>query len=190
MRRDPVHGFMLVEVLVAVLVLALGVLGGAAMQLAALRVRHQSALLSQAVQLASSMADRMRANSGQMRLSDASNPYMGIDFDTASGAQPVAPVLLCVGAVDCGGAALARLDLFELEQQLSVNLPGGRLAICRDGSAWDAGSASLRWACDGAASAPIVIKVGWQRKDSDNGAGGALAPQVPAVALALVGPLP
>ena len=183
---------MLVEVLVAALILALGVLGGAAMQLAALRARHQSALLSHAVQLASSMADRMRANSGLMQLADGANPYLGIDFDSAAGALPVAPATLCFGAAACGGAELARLDLYELQRQLSLNLPGGRLAICRDGSAWDAARASLRWECDGNAAAPIVIKVGWTRKDSDGGRDAVdnTGQQAPAVAVALAGAPP
>ena len=57
-----VAGFTLVEVMIAVLVLALGIVGGVSMQLAALRARHQSTLLAQASWLAVGMAERMRAN--------------------------------------------------------------------------------------------------------------------------------
>jgi type IV pilus assembly protein PilV len=46
MRARVVLGFTLLEVLIAVVVLALGIMGGVALQMAALRSRHQAALLS------------------------------------------------------------------------------------------------------------------------------------------------
>ncbi|HWW73550.1 MAG TPA: type IV pilus modification protein PilV, partial [Duganella sp.] len=76
-----VAGFTLVEIMIAVLVLALGVVGGVSMQLAALRARHQATLLAQAGWLAAGMAERMRANPGQMRLADGDNPYLTLDYD-------------------------------------------------------------------------------------------------------------
>ena len=56
MRASGRCGFTLIEVLVAMLVLSLGLISGSAMQLTALRTRQQSALLSNAVQLASTVA--------------------------------------------------------------------------------------------------------------------------------------
>jgi type IV pilus assembly protein PilV len=61
-------GFTLLEVMVALLVLSVGILGAAGAQVVSLRTRHGSALLSNGVQLASSLADRMRANSAQMQV--------------------------------------------------------------------------------------------------------------------------
>ena len=68
MRSRLVGGFTLIEVLVAVFVLAVGVMGAVAAQTVALRTRQESALMSHGVQLATSFADRMRANTAQMRL--------------------------------------------------------------------------------------------------------------------------
>jgi type IV pilus modification protein PilV len=77
-------GFTLLEVLVAVFVLAIGILGAAATQLAALRTRHQSSLMSNGVRLASALADSMRANRAPMRAGDAGNPYLQLDYDAAT----------------------------------------------------------------------------------------------------------
>ena len=181
------RGFSLVEVLVALLVLSLGLLGASAMQLAALRTRHQSALLSQALALAAGMAERMRANSGQMQLADAFNPYVNQFYATDEGA-PAPPSPSCYAAEGCTGAQLAAFDLLELKRQLRDALPGGRLAICRDTLSWDGAAHGLRWECHPGAGAPVVIKLGWREKNPD---GTALADgaAAPAVAVTLAGAL-
>ncbi|WP_317204451.1 type IV pilus modification protein PilV [Janthinobacterium sp.] len=158
------QGFSLVEALISMLVLALGMLGGTAMQLAALRTRHQSALLSNALQLAAAMADKMRANAAEMTLDDADNPYLNQRYDAAADAAPTAPARLCFAAQPCDSAQLASADLYELKQHIRKLLPDGRLLICRDAAA---GGASLSWGCDGAAKGPIVIKLGWGGRNPD-----------------------
>ncbi len=167
-RAHYIAGFTLLEVMVAVFVLALGVIGAAGMQLTAHRTRQQSALLSEAVQMASAMADKMRANVAQMTLGDAANSYLNLSYDGATQAAPGAPATLCFSqAANCDSAQMAQFDIYELEQQISARLPGGRLVICRDAQVWDAGRKALTWACDGGAAAPIVIKLGWQGKNPD-----------------------
>jgi type IV pilus assembly protein PilV len=56
------RGFTLVEMLVALVVLSIGLLGVAALQLTSLRSNHSSAMRSQATFLAYDIIDRMRAN--------------------------------------------------------------------------------------------------------------------------------
>lgn len=159
-----VAGFTLVEVMIAVLVLALGIVGGVSMQLAALRARHQSTLLAQASWLAVGMAERMRANSAQMRLPDGDNPYLTLDYDVLAQPNPLAPAALCYDGA-CDGAQLAAFDLYEIKAQMRENLPAGRAVVCRDADLWTGGS--LRWACSGGAGSPLVIKVGWRSKNPD-----------------------
>lgn len=62
--RHPrrVRGFTLIEALVALLVLSIGLLGVAALQLTSLRNNSNSALRTQATLLAYDIVDRMRAN--------------------------------------------------------------------------------------------------------------------------------
>ena len=188
MRAPRACGFTLVEVMVAVLVLALGVIGGAAMQLAALRTRHESALLSGAALLASGLAERMRMNTVQMQLDDGANPYLGVDYDAAADAHPAVPAFTCFAPALCSSAQLASFDLAEIRQQLRAIMPGARLVICRDALAWDAARQGLGWPCSGAPGAPIVIKLGWRGKNPDGSAaqdGARTYP--PAVALTLTG---
>lgn len=56
------HGFSLLEVMIALLVLAVGLLGLAALQNMGLRLNHQSYERTQATILIGDMIDRMRAN--------------------------------------------------------------------------------------------------------------------------------
>ncbi|TAN53112.1 MAG: type IV pilus modification protein PilV [Methylococcaceae bacterium] len=60
--RAPAFGFTLIEVLVAVLILAIGLLGLAELQVVGLRNNHNAYLRSQAILLAYDIAERMRAN--------------------------------------------------------------------------------------------------------------------------------
>ena len=173
--RALMHGFTLLEILIAVLLLAVGIVGGVAMQLTALRMRHQAALLSQATYVAAGLAERMRANAAQMHLADGANPYLMLDYDALAEPDPPAPSALCYGGA-CDSAQLAMFDLYEVKVQVSQHLPAGRIQVCRDGSV------KPGWTCGGAAGAPVVVKVGWRGKNPDGtprkDAGGAFAPSV------------
>jgi len=164
--RTRTAGFSLLEVLVAVAVLAIGIAGGAAMQLAALRTRHQSALLAQATQLATGLAERMRANAAQLSLPDGTNPYLTLDYDALAEPNPAPPQPLCYAlGANCASGQLAWFDLYELKTLVRDRLPGGRAVVCRDAGMWQGGQ--LRWACSGGADAPLVVKVGWRGKNPD-----------------------
>lgn len=182
------HGSSLVEVLVALLLLALGVLSSSVLHLASLRARHESALLSTAAQLAAGMAERMRTNSG---LPDAANPYLGLDYDASldagngDGGQSS-----CFGATACTGAQLAQFDIAEWKQQLRSALPGARLLICRDLQAWDTAAHGLHWTCSGGSGAPIVIKLGWRSRQIGAQASGQTAEALPRLAMQLGGGSP
>lgn len=165
MRLRTAGGFTLIEVLVAVLVLAIGVISAAGAQLSALRTRHGSALMSEGVQLASSLADRMRANPAQMRRGAGANPYLQWRYDAASGAPPAPP--LCYAEGSCGSEQIAHFDLYEIALALHSGFPGGRVAVCRDAAPWDAQRRQLSWDCAGGAAAPVVIKLGWRGRRAD-----------------------
>lgn len=173
--RAYMPGFTLLEILIAVLLLTIGIVGGVAMQLSALRMRHQAALLSQATYMAAGLAERMRANAAQMRVADGANPYLLLDYDALAEPHPPAPSALCYGGA-CDSAQLALFDLYEVKTQVSAHLPAGRIRVCRDGGA------KPGWACGGAAGAPVVVKVGWRGKNPDGtprkDAGGEFAPAV------------
>ncbi len=187
MNRMSASGFTLLEVLVAVFVTALGVIGAAGMQLSALRARQQSVYLSDALHIAAGMADKIRANAPR---SPAGNPYLGADYAAVNGAPP-APGALCHDAdAQCDREQLARADLYEAMRQVYVGLPGGRMRICRDGGVWDDGQRALTWACAGGVDAPLVVKLGWRARKPDGGeAREGAPPDPPGVAIALGGGL-
>jgi type IV pilus assembly protein PilV len=148
-------GFSLIEVLVATLVLAVGVLGAAASQAISMRMRHDSDLMASAVRLASTLAERIRANPA------AASAYM-FEFDAGSGAAPAAPAVRCYSGTVCTPAQLAAFDIHDVKQSLAAAFPGGRIRVCRDQQAWNAVRQNLEWDCAGAAGAPTVIKIGWR----------------------------
>ncbi|HEY1147857.1 MAG TPA: type IV pilus modification protein PilV [Pseudoduganella sp.] len=176
-------GFTLVEVLIATLVLALGLVGGVAMQLHAMRTRYESAQLSRAVHLAAGMAERIRANAAQTSL------YVGFDYDSATDphppafapsaaaarttghavaaagpADPGAAPVACLAA-SCSPAELAGAELAELQRDVARQFATGRVRVCRDAQMWQA--RRLRWACTGGDTDPLVIKIGWRGKNPD-----------------------
>ena len=154
-------GFTLIEVLMALFVLAVGIVGASATQLAAQRTRQQSALMSEAAQLAASLGARMRVNAALARLPDGANPYLGLEYDAAADGPPGAGRAGCFGAGACPPAELAEFDLHEIRQALHAHFPGGRIAVCRDGAPWDEAAGRYRWRCTQEADAPVVIKLGW-----------------------------
>ncbi|MCS6944632.1 MAG: type IV pilus modification protein PilV [Sutterellaceae bacterium] len=58
-------GLSMIEVLVAIVILSVGLLGVAGLQAASLRASHSAFYRAQAAQFAADMAERMRANLGQ-----------------------------------------------------------------------------------------------------------------------------
>lgn len=171
------RGFTLPEILIAVLVLALGIMGGVALQMAALRARHQAVLLTQATQMAAALAEHMRANPAQADL------YLTLDYDAYAEPAPAAPDGLCHGD-GCVPARLALADMYEAKLLVRQALPAGRIVVCRDSGPWSGGK--LRWPCEGGAAAPVVVKVGWRGKNPDGTPfKDAAGEYVPGVALAV-----
>ncbi len=177
----PAAGFTMVEVLVAVLLLAVGLVGALAMQAHAMRTRQESALWTEALQHAAALADGIRANAAQ------SSAYLGFEFDAADAdvAARRAPAAIDCAVTACDPAALARYELALFRQQLQSSLPAARALTCRDSAAALAGR--LQWACSGEAGDPIVIKIGWRSRSSGAAAAGPAEPSV-ALPVALFSP--
>jgi type IV pilus assembly protein PilV len=166
-----------VEVLVALFVLAVGIVGASATQVLAQRSRHGAALAAEGARLASGMAARMRANPVAMSAADSANPYL-FEHDAATDAGPswLAP---CLGSANCTPLQMAQFDIDETVEALHTRFPRGRIVVCRDGAGWDAAAGALAWNCEASAGAPVVIKLGWRDNGSDVQA--AAAPRVAVV---------
>ncbi len=72
-RDAPARGFSLVEVMVTLFIIAVGALGIAGLQLAAMRSNHSANLRSHAILAADALAERMRAHPAD---------FVGVVLDT------------------------------------------------------------------------------------------------------------
>lgn len=115
--RSSNHGFSLIEVLVAVLIVSVGLLGIAATLLTATRSASSSYLRQNAVQYAYDIVDRMRANATAVT---AGGPYTA----TLTAPSTTAPSPNC-GTSTCSNGAMAAWDLWEWQSLLQQNLPNG-----------------------------------------------------------------
>lgn len=119
------NGFTLIEVLIAVVILAVGMLGLAGLQATGLRNNQSAYYRSQAAQLAYDIADRMRANSS------TSNNYLTsfmapADATTQADCEAV--------STTCSTADMAENDLFEWNTVLTETLPNGTGVITLAGN--------------------------------------------------------
>lgn len=152
-RRSPrlarrAAGFTLIEVLIALIVLVLGVLGAAAMTLTSLRDGKQSIYRSQATALAYELSDLMRAN--------PSTSAQAV-FTSSSGS-----LVSSCWTTGCSTDDTARNDYAEWKAKVPQMLPNGDAVICHDLTKLDQYPA-----CDNAATAPLVVKLKWDEKNNN-----------------------
>jgi len=107
-------GFTLIEVLVALVIISIGLLGLAAMQSRGLQDNKSAILRSVAVQSAADILDRMRANR-----SAALNGSYDIDLDDD------APTVT---------TSIAKIDLYQWKTGLDLALPSGRGSVSVSGN--------------------------------------------------------
>lgn len=140
------QGFTLVEVMVAVIVLAIGLLGMATLMMNSLQSSESAYSRSQATLLAYDIIDRMRAN----KVLDTSNPYQSFRVTHASLsndyvlANPAACPAANAGNPNTTGTDKATSDLGQWCAQLQANLPNllPGTNITRNGTIY---SVDIRW---------------------------------------------
>ena len=113
-RKDG--GFTLIEVLVALVIMSVGMLGIAGLYVHSMQAGRTSVLHHHAVTLAGDVADRIRAN-----------PRAAAAY-AAGGADNN-----CIlGGIDCTPAEMAANDIFIWDQQAADTLPTGTVTITFD----------------------------------------------------------
>ena len=149
-------GFTMLEILVALIVLATGLLGLLALQLHTMRAQQDAHFESIATQSASDIFEQLSAARG----SDGSAgdwQHFALDSRTVQG-----DAISCYGVdADCSTGHAAAFALRESVAVLKSEIPGARIVICRDRAAWSAADVAWRWRCDGSAASPFWVKVGW-----------------------------
>jgi len=121
-KRQSSAGFSLLEVLIALVILSVGLLGIAALISTALKSNGSAYMRTQATALAYNIIDRMRANVPATNLAS---------YATTMPAAPSAATnspATCSGT-PCTSAALATYDIAQWEYDLAQQLPQGRGSI-------------------------------------------------------------
>ncbi len=156
-------GFTLLEVLVAMVVLSVGLLSLAGLQVIGLRTGHSSYLRTQATIQSYDMIDRMRANENGV----ISGGYNKPTQTASAGAEHTD----CETVNGCSTVSMAAHDLFRWNQAISDVLPGGIGVVCIDSTPEDGNPTGP--ACDNVGggnpvTATYAIKIWWT--DDQSGA--------------------
>ncbi len=117
--RHPASGFTMIEVLVAVLVLSIGLLGLASLQANGIRQNSSAYMRTQAVVFANDMADRMRANPTEVSIGSYNNVAKGDGADRG-----------CEAAA-CSAEQIRETDIFDWYESLN-ELPNGTGTVVGD----------------------------------------------------------
>lgn len=167
-------GFTLIEVLITVVILSIGLLGMAGIQIQGLRGTTNSTVRSQATILANDIAERIRMNIDGMTITN--NPFND-DYTNVSisreGDQAIdcatEQVTFCsaapgVAATDCTTAQMTSFDIFEFACGLGRNggvinlLPNGTATISCNNGAEDCGPGS-----------ELAIRISWSETNDSPG---------------------
>lgn len=148
MRRQL--GFNLIEVMIALVIISVGLLGLAGLQVSSLQQNQSAYYRSQATLFAYDIADRMRANMGEV---DAGSYFI------ASAAANTDCVNFTGAATGCDPDEMAAHDIGEWQDAIDAELPLGGGRVCRSDLTDDAIGVPE---CEAATSNnPIVVYVWW-----------------------------
>lgn len=131
MKQKRVRGFSLIEVLIALVILSIGMMGVGALFVTSLRDSGSAILRTRAINFAEDMADRIRANSA------AGASYVATAVATGSNSPACADSSAggtFVAASSCTSAELAAYDIYTWKTALKdsgVGLPAGNGTIQR-----------------------------------------------------------
>jgi len=113
-RKYAQHGFSLIEVLIALIIMSVGMLGIAGLYVQSMQAGRTSMFSHHAVTLAGDVADRIRAN-----------PTAGIAYAAGAGANNN-----CVASgASCDVGQMAANDIDIWQRQAADVLPNGQVAV-------------------------------------------------------------
>ena len=172
------HGFTLIEILVAIVVLSFGLLGMVGIQAMAIKSNNDAKQQSVAVQMATELSDMMRGNMKVAILTTAgtgvgANPYLkpakvSLDsYTSAATPQCFAATALCLNPTD---VANWEIDNWLVRIQNQYVGAAAQVQICFDNNPYDAAGLP-QWGCSGVAGTPgnpISIKIGWARASTNS----------------------
>lgn len=148
-------GFTLIEVLIAVVILGLGLLGLAALEATSLANTQSAFNRSQATQLAYDIIDRMRTNAGQA----ASYVVTAAQLAAANCPNGSNPCDACTSAANtCTPTQIAQKDLVEWRNGVRA-LPQGTASIAVNGGIY---TVTISWDDTKGVLPPVVFETKFQ----------------------------
>ena len=159
-------GFSLIEVLVAIIILSIGMLGAVGMQAAAMQSNKETRNQSVATSFARELAEKMRGNhTVAIKSAAADNPYLIAETTLTGTAAFVAPTENCFTIACSSAAAVASWDMADWKNRVQNALPDPKIRVCFDKAPF-AADGTAQWACtdDGDIT---VLKMAWTSTSTD-----------------------
>lgn len=159
-------GFSLIEVLVAIIILSIGMLGAVGMQAAAMQSNKETRNQSVATSFARELADKMRGNhTVAIKSAAADNPYLIAETTLTGTAVFEAPTENCFTTACSSAAAVASWDMADWKNRVQNALPDPKIRVCFDKAPF-AADGMAQWACtdDGDIT---VLKMAWTSTGTD-----------------------
>jgi type IV pilus assembly protein PilV len=162
----------LIEVMIATVVIAIGLLGVAALQITALQGASNADYRSKAIDLASALSDRMHANLIALGEYNDDNTHDNAYTTGAAVDCDAPPAAICAmqpnmtdttGVSACNPTQMATYDLWEIscDHGVQAALPGGQLTVtCLDNDGSDGDACSDL--------SPMLITITWDLQNDEN----------------------
>ena len=157
------RGLSMIEILVALTIVAFGMLGLLALQARALSVQKDAFHRRQAAELVAQLAERMRAN----HLAFLAGRYV-LSFDASAEVPSTAPA--CIAP--CTSAQVAARDLDEWRIELRRRIPGAAAYLQWDAASRSGVAVSVAWpepqaaandeVCEGLMASGAVLPTGYR----------------------------
>jgi type IV pilus assembly protein PilV len=151
----------MIEVLASILIVSIGLIGLAGLQIIGLRNAQGATQRTIAAQLAYDITDRMRANMLAVGTGDYNYPT----YSAGAGGTAGTNTASCFASAGCTTTQMAQQDVFEWNNQILAQLPqpagttvGG--VVCIDSTPNDAIATPSAPACDNIGSL-YVVKIWW-----------------------------
>ncbi|TQV86399.1 type IV pilus modification protein PilV [Aliikangiella coralliicola] len=133
-------GISLIEILVTTLILGIGLLGVAALQVSSVSSNQEGYFASQATSIAEDYASRIRASKTAVMMANPNITYANFlalyhNGNNAALACDADPETMCRGANDCTPAQLAIFDMWEVCSAAAEDsvLPDGQVRVINNG---------------------------------------------------------
>lgn len=157
-------GFSLIEVLVAIIILSIGMLGAVGMQTTALQSNKEARNQAVATTFGRELAEKMRGNhSVAVQTDPLVNPFL---FSTTLvGTSSVATFSVNCFTTGCPiPKDAASWDVADWQGRLQASLPTPRVVVCFDKDPFDS-SGKPRWNCTDTGDV-TVLKMSWTRNNT------------------------